>query len=334
MKKKILITLAAGKTGFAVASHLLEEGYIVRIFVRRLEYNALLLKEKGAEVVFGTFDNEKAIHKALEGIDKVYYCYPYKLGMVNDIKIFIKLAKEANINTVVFMGQRIAERTDTGSRLTNDIIESYKLLEQSGLNVVYFAPGYFADNVFVVTQMVLQLGLMPNLYGKGKNPWISIGDMARCIVALLKNPEPYISKKVFPTGAKSISSKEIVSIFSKVKGKKVWMFDIPEWMYFKSGMQVGKEYGFDSFAIVQGAFYNRGMKLNHFDIEPNSVVKQLTGRDPEDFETITREYFFKSKYKERNFKNWWNAFIRFNLLPFVKVPSKKERKLINGELNS
>ena len=330
MKKKILITLAAGKTGFAAASQLLEEGYAVRIFVRRLEYNALMLKEKGAEVVFGTFDNEKALREALDGIESVYYCYPYKLGMPKDVALFIKLAEEAKIKSVVFMGQRIAERTDTGSRLTNDIIESYKLLEQSRLNVVYFAPGYFADNVFVVAEMVLQLGLMPNLYGKGKNPWISIGDMARCIVALLKNPEPYIGKKVFPTGPKSISSLEIAKIFSKVKGKRVWMFDIPEWMYLKSGIQIGKEYGFDKFAIVQGAFYNRGMKRNHFDIEPTNVVKELTGREPEDFETITREYFSKSRYKERNFKNWWDAFVRFNTLPFVKIPSKKERSMLNG----
>ena len=330
MKKKILITLAAGKTGFATASQLLEEGYPVRIFVRRLEYNALLLKEKGAEIFFGTFDDEKSLGEALDGIDSVYYCYPYKPGMPKDVALFIRLAKNAGIQSVVFMGQRIAERTDTGSKLTNDIIASYQLLEQSGLNVVYFAPGYFADNVFVVSEMVLQLGLMPNLYGKGKNPWISIGDMARSIVALLKNPEPYFGKRLFPTGPKTISSKEIADVFSKVKGKKVWMFDIPEWMYYKSGMQIGKEYGFDRFAIVQGAIYNREMKMNHFDIEPSHVVKELTGKEPEDFETITREYFNKSKYKERNFKNWWKAFVRFNTLLFVKVPSKKQRKQINA----
>ncbi len=330
MKKKILITLAAGKTGFAIASQLLEEGYPIRIFVRRPDYNALLLQKKGAEVAFGTFDDENALRDALEGIDSVYYCYPYKSGMPKDVALFITLAKEANIQSVVFMGQRIAERADTGSKLTNDIRESYKLLEQSGLNVIYFAPGYFADNVFVVTEMVLQLGIMPNLYGKGKNPWISIGDMSRCIVALLKNPALYFGKKIFPTGPKSISSKEIVETFSKVKGKKVWMVDIPEWMYFKSGMQIGKEYGFDTFAVVQGAFYNKAMKLNHFDMEPTDVVKELTGREPEDFETITKAYFSKSRYKERNFNNWWNAFVRFNTLLFVKVPSKKERSEING----
>jgi uncharacterized protein YbjT (DUF2867 family) len=320
MKKKILITLASGKTGFAVASQLLEEAYQVRIFVRKLDYNALLLKEKGAEVAFGTFDDEMALQNAMIGITSVYYCYPYKTGMPEDVNLFIKLAKNASVDSIVFMGQRIAQRSDTGSKLTNDIRESYKLLEQSGLNVIYFAPGYFADNVFVVSEMVLQLGLMPNLYGKGKNPWISIGDMSRCIVSLLKNPEPYYGKRLYPTGSESISSKEIVKIFSKVLSKKIWMFDITEWLYIKSGVQIGKEYGFDTFAVMQGVFYNRAMKKNQFDIPPTNVVKELTGREPENFETITIDYFSRSKYKERNIKSWWQAFVRFNKLPFVKIP--------------
>ncbi len=329
MKQKILVTLASGKTGFATASQLLDEGYPVRIFVRRPDYNALLLQKKGAEVAFGTFDQENALREALDGIDNVYYCYPYKSGMPQDVALFIKLAQEANIKAVVFMGQRIAERSDTGSRLTNDIRASYQLLEASGLNVVYFAPGYFAENVFVVSEMVLQLGFLPNMYGKGKNPWISVGDMARSIVALLKNPAPYFGQKLFPTGPKSISAEEIKAAFSKVLGKRILMFDIPNWMYLKSGMQIGKEYGFDKFAVVQGAIYNREMQLHHFDITPTNVVKELTGREPEDFETIARAYFSKSKYNEASFQKRRNAFVRFLTLPFVSIPSKRERMRLN-----
>jgi hypothetical protein len=62
---------------------------------------------------------------------------------------------------------------------------------------------------------------------------------------------------------------------------------------------------------------------------PTNVVKELTGNDPEDFETIVRDYFNHSKYREKNFKNWWNAFVRFNLLPFISIPSRKERMMLN-----
>jgi NAD(P)H dehydrogenase (quinone) len=329
MKSKILITLATGKTGYASVVQLLKEGYPVRIYVRSKNEKALALEKLGAEIALGDFDNKQQLQKALEGIHNVYYCYPYKSGMAKDVALFIDAAKEANINSMVFMGQRIAEFADTGSAMTADVRKSYDLLKSSGLNVVYFAPGYFADNAFVITEFVLQLGLMPNPFGNGKNPWISIDDMARCIVALLKNPEPYFGQKLFPTGDKSISPNEMVNIFSKVRGKKVIKVNIPDWLFFKAGIMSGMDFGFDKFAIVQSTFYNRQMQMNRFDIKPTDIVKKLTGLEPEDFETITKQYFENSPFKHRTFSTWLTTFIKFNIMPFTKVPTKKERIEIN-----
>lgn len=329
MKNKILITLANGKTGFATAKQLLEEGYLIRVLVRSINDKTKILQKLGAEIALGEFGNKEHLQRALEGIQKVYYCYPYKSGMAKDVALFIDIAKETNINSVVFMGQRIAEFADTGSAMTNDVRKCYKLFQKSGLNVVYFAPGYFADNAFVITEFVLQLGLMPNPFGNGKNPWISINDMARCIVALLKNPEPYFGQKLFPTGNKSISPNEMVEIFSRVRGKKVIKVNIPDWLFFKAGIMTGMDFGFDKFAIVQSTFYNKQMQMNRFDIEPTDIVKKLTGREPEDFETITRQYFDNSQFKKRTFSTWLSTFLKFNKMPFTKVPSKKERTEIN-----
>ena len=329
MKSKVLITLATGKTGYSTAVQLLAEGYEVRIYVRSKNKKTVALESLGAEVVVGDFDNKQQLQKAMEGIQNVYYCYPYKPGMAKDVKLFIEVAKKASINAVVFMGQRIAEFADTGSALTLDVRTSYDMFNKSGLNVIYFAPGYFADNAFVITEYVLQLGLMPNPFGKGKNPWISINDMSRCIAALLKNPEPYYGQKLFPTGNKSISSSEMAAIFSKVRGKKVIKTDIPDWLFLKAGIMSGNDFGFDKFAIVQATFYNKQMQANRFDIEPTNVVKQLTGREPEDFETITRYYFNNSPFKKRTVLSWLRTFIKFNKMPFTKVPGKNEITKIN-----
>lgn len=329
MKPKILITLATGKTGYLTTIQLLQEGYQVRIYVRSKNERALALQKLGAEIVLGDFSNIQQWRKALDGIQNVYYCYPYQSGMAKDVSLFIAAAKDANIHSVIFMGQRIAEFTDTGSAMTNDVRKSYEALKNSDLNVVYFAPGYFADNVFVITEYVLQLGMMPNPFGNGKNPWISLEDMARCIVALLKNPEPYFGQKLFPTGNRSISPEDIVNIFSKVRGKKVMKVNIPDWLYFKAGIMSGNDFGFDKFAIVQSTFYNRQMQMNRFDIEPTDIVKKLTGNEAEDFETITRRYFESSPFKLRTFSTWLKTFIKFNRMPFTKVPSQREIDAIN-----
>lgn len=240
-------------------------------------------------------------------------------GMPENVNIFIKAAKESGVEAVVFMGQRIAEFADTGSLLTNDIRTTYELLEKSGLNVIYFIPGYFADNAFVVTEFVLQLGFMANPFGTGKNPWISNGDMGRCIAALLKNPTPYIGKRLFPTGPKSISPAEMAAIFFSVSvsGRSVRVVASPEWLFLKAGMMLGQEFGFDAFSVIQGTFYNRQMHLNRFDIAPTDVVKRLTGREPEDFTTITRQYFDKSPYRVQRSSNWLSAMKKFMLMPLT-----------------
>ena len=329
MKEKILITLATGKTGYAATVELLNSGYPVKIFVRSRNQKARELEQLGAEIAIGEFNNYNQLKNALVDVKKVYYYYPIVRGMPENVKLFIDAAKESNIEAVVFMGQRIAEFENTGSVMTNDTRKSYRLFEKSGLNVVYFIPGYFAENAFVVTEFVLQLGLMASPFGKGKNPWISNGDMSRVIAALLKNPEPYFGKKLFPTGSKSISTKEIAAIFSQVSRRKVRIINVPEWMFFKAGMLIGKEFGFDAFTIVQAAFYNKQMRMNRFDIEPTNVVKLLTGREPEDFETITRSYFDNSPYKKRNFSNWLSAIIKFVKMPFTPIPSRQELEALN-----
>lgn len=326
----MLVTLATGKTGYAATVNLLKEGYPVRIFVRSKNKRAIELEAMGAEVFVGAFDNYQDLIDALQGIENVYYCYPYKPGMPQDMRLFIDAAKEAKINSVVFMGQRTAEYADTGSALTNDVRKSYSLLERSGLNVVYFVPGYFADIPFVTAEYFLQLGIFPNAYGNGKNPWISIDDMGRSIAALLKNPEPYYGQKLFPTGPKSISSDEMVQILSKVAQRRIFKINIPDWLYFKAVIMEGLKFGFDKYAAVQSLFYNKHMQLNRFDMEPTNVVKELTGREPEDFETIARHYLDGSLYKKRTLRSWLSAFLKFNIMPFVQTPGKSERIAINN----
>jgi len=249
--------------------------------------------------------------------------------MPENAALFIKAARETNIDAVVLMGQRIAEFADTGSAMTNDTRTVYRLFEASGLKVVYFIPGYFAENAFFVTEFVLQLGLFASPFGTGKNPWISNGDMGRVVAALLKNPTPYIGQRLFPTGPKSISAREMAAVFSSVSKRKVTLINSPDWLFVKAAMMLRSEFGLDAFTIVQATFYNRQMQLNRFDIEPTNVVKQLTGREPEDFETIARQYFDNSPYRERSFSRWLSAMKKFMMMPFTPVPGARQLAELN-----
>ena len=330
MKEKILITAATGKTGAEATKQLLREGYPVRIFVRSRNAKALELEKLGAEIALGEFSNYQQWSEALKGIDRVYYCYPIMKGMPESVALFIKAAREQNIESVVFMGQWLAEFPDQESLLTNDIKRCYGLLSKSRLNVVYYNPGFFAENIISLTESIVQLGILPNPFGDGICPWVSAADQGRVIAALLRDPKPYYGKKVHPTGPKSISMKEVAAIYSKILGRKIILMPVSDTMFMKAILAAREEFGYDTFLAIQTVFYAHEYKLNRFAIGgPTDVVKQLTGREPEDFETIARHFIDTSQYRDRTFAKRIAAMKEFMKILFVKLPSKAEQDALN-----
>ena len=331
MKPKILITSATGKTSSETTKQLLNEGYLVRILVRSRNEKAIALEKLGAEIIIGNLDDYDQVSQALNGINRVYYCYPMTKGMPECVNLFIQSAKVQKVASVIFMGQWLAEFPDQESLLTNDVKKSYTLLEKSGLNVVYYNPGFFAENVIALTEGIIQMGMMPSPFGAGKCPWISAADQGRVIAALLKNPEPYYGKKVHPTGPKSVTAREMAETYSRILGRKVKLMPISDDMFFKAVLAAADEFGYDAFIAMQTVFYMQEFRKGRFAVgAPTNFVKELTGRDPEDFETIARNFIDTSPYKQRSLTNKLMALKKFMNLFFVKLPGKKEQEGLNS----
>lgn len=333
MKEKILITSATGKTGFQTTSQLLKDGYPVKILVRSRNVRALELERSGAEIAIGDLTSFDDLNNALSDVKRVYYCHPFMPHLLENVKTFIKAAKENKIETVVNMGQWLAEFEDQKSIHTKEMRAAYRLFEEAKINTINLIPVFFADNTFFVTEFAIQLGLMPLPFGKGKNPSISNEDLGLVIASLLKNPAPYIGKRIHPTGPKSISANEMAEVFSKVVGRKVRYVNIPEWMFLKAAFMFAKDFGLDAFAISQVRHYMNEYQLNRFDIGGvTNIVKELTGKEPDDFETIVRRYVNNSPYKRRDFSGWMSALKKFIAIPFTKIPRIKELEILNKEM--
>jgi uncharacterized protein YbjT (DUF2867 family) len=331
MKEKILITSATGKTGFQATLQLLRDGYPVRILVRSRNTKAIELENLGAEICIGNLTDYSELSGALKDIKRVYYCHPFMPNLLENTKLFIKCAKENKVDSIVNMGQWLAEFENSKSIHTIETRKAYQLFEQEKIDVVHIAPPFFADNTFFVTEFAIQLGLMPLPFGEGKNPAISNEDLGLVIASLLKNPYPYFGKRLYPTGPKSLSPSEIASIFSKVIGRKVRYINIPEWMFLKAGFAFGKDFKLDNFTISQVRHYMKEYRQNKFDAcsGTSNIVKELTGKEPDDFETIVKNYVNSSAYRRRNFSNWFSAMKKFMALPFQSIPSIKELEKYN-----
>lgn len=331
MKEKILIISATGKTGFPAAMQLLKDGYPVKILVRSRNSKALILEKLGAEIQIGQLSDYHDLIKALSDVKRVYYCHPFVRGLLINTITFIRAAKFNKTEALVNMGQWLAEFDNQKSIHTKEIKETYRLFKEADIKVVHLIPGFFADNTFFVLEFAIQLGLMPIPFGEGRNPAISNEDLGLVIASLLKNPFPYIGQKIRPTGPVSLSAKEMAEVFSRVTGRKIRYINIPEWMFLKAAFTFADDFGLDAFAISQVRHYMHEYRLNKFDIGgPTDIVSLLTGKEPDDFETIVKKYINNSPFRERSFSGWVAAMKKFIQIPFTTTLSVDELEELNS----
>jgi hypothetical protein len=120
-----------------------------------------------------------------------------------------------------------------------------------------------------------------------------------------------------------ISVGEIVAILGAVLGRRVRHVRIPMWMF----MKAARLDGLDPFLLSQLPYYLREQESNAFAFGgPTDHVLEVTGRQPEDFETIARRYAALPK-AHRTFANGVRAVAKFMAVPMMPGfdPARFER---------
>ncbi len=107
MYPNILVTPAAGKTGFAAATQLLEKGYPVRALVRDSSHRSELLRRSGAEIFVGNMLDIRDLRKALNGVQRAYYCPPFTPNNLHTNMIFATAANEARLEAIRTFGNKL-----------------------------------------------------------------------------------------------------------------------------------------------------------------------------------------------------------------------------------
>jgi NAD(P)-dependent dehydrogenase (short-subunit alcohol dehydrogenase family) len=102
-KPKVLITAAAGKTGMATAMDLLREGFPVRAMVRRTDARSQCLKDAGAEIIVGSLEDFTDSAKAMNGVQRAYFCPPLEPGTLRRATLFAACAEEARLEAVALL---------------------------------------------------------------------------------------------------------------------------------------------------------------------------------------------------------------------------------------
>jgi len=324
MKIKILVTATNGHTGFPAAKELLNLRFEVRAMVRN-HHNpkAQVLKKLGAELFIGDMNDYRDMKKALIGVKRAYFCPPFGRNTLFQTNAFFIAAEESpELEHVVYMSQWLLNQNHPSINtkmqwLGDQIVKRHKRVKYTFVN-----PGMFAFTYFFTVEFIAQLGIMPTaIQGEGLNAPPSEDDQGRVVAHILKSPEKHHQKTYRPTGPKVISQQEVAEVFGKVLNKRIRLMPISEKMLLKS-LKAGN-YPIYEYSNIR--YYLNDVSENVFAINgTTNVVKELTGNEPEDFETIVQNYVSQMPEAKQTFTNKLKAIRNFMKIFFTKVPDMKE----------
>ena len=246
-----------------------------------------MLRNAGAEIFTGNMMDIRDVRKALDGVQRAYYCPPLEPNQLHTSMIFASAADEARLEVVTNLTQWFAQPIHPSFVTREHWLADQVMAWMPNVDVITVNPALFADNYFLVLAPIAQLGIMPLPLGDGLNAPPSNEDIARVVVGTLTDPAPHIGKTYRPTGPSLLSPQEIARIFSKVLGRKVTYRNIPTSMFLKAGIAQG----FPAFQVAQlGSYLEEHQRTALTVNAPNDTVREVGGSEPEDFETIARRY--------------------------------------------
>jgi uncharacterized protein YbjT (DUF2867 family) len=232
----ILVTGAAGDIG-AIGRHLtamlLEKGHKVRALVRREDERAEGLRQLGAEVVQGDLTDLASMHRAIEGVARIYFGMSVSAAYLEATVNTAAVARHHGVEAFVNMSQMtvaqmsITETTDSPQHKLHWLAE--QALAWSGLSVVTVRPTVFLEGFFLRLAAVgvrnsdeLALPL-----GNSKTSPISAVDVARAVSAILDNPAPHIGHVYNLTGFESADLEHYARIFSEALDRTIRYRNVP-----------------------------------------------------------------------------------------------------------
>src|SRR6516165_3548180 len=222
---KILITGATGDTGGYAIDRLLEQGGEVRALAHVKSDRSEKLRERGVEVVYGDLLDFGQVRAALDGVQRAYFVYPIRPGILQATAYFAQAAKEAGVDGIVNMSQ-VSAREDARSHAATDHWLAERVFDWSGLTVAHIRPTYFAEWLVYVAPMI-RAGLLHVPFGTGKHAPITAEDQGRVIAGILEDPAKH-KGAVYPLyGPVEYTYEETAAVLSQVLGKPVEYKQVP-----------------------------------------------------------------------------------------------------------
>jgi uncharacterized protein YbjT (DUF2867 family) len=226
----ILVTGATGNQGGTVARHLLQLGrFKVRAMVRdENKPAAQALKQAGAELVKGDFNDRASLDRAVEGAYGVFSIQDFKEGAEVEIsqgKAIADAAKASGIEHFVYSSVGSAERS-TGIPHFDSKFQVEEYIRSIGLPHTILRPVFFFYNYNGMLPMVKNGTLPQPLSPDTKLQQLSEEDYGKMVAEVFERPADFANRAI-EAASVEMTMPEIAAAFSRVLGRKVEYQQIP-----------------------------------------------------------------------------------------------------------
>jgi uncharacterized protein YbjT (DUF2867 family) len=277
LSQAVLVTGATGNQGGTVARHLLQRGkYKVRAMIRdENKPAAQALKQAGAELVIGDFNDRASLDRALQGVYGVFSIQDFRDGAAVEIrqgKALADAAKTAGVEHFVYSSVGSAER-NTGIPHFDSKFQVEEYIRSIGLPYTILRPVFFMYNYNGMRSMVENGTLFQPLSPDTKLQQLSEEDYGKMVAEAFERPADFMNRAI-EVASVEMAMPEIAAAFSHVLGKPVNYQQIP----FESfEQQAGEEV-----TIMYRWFENVGYTANFSQLERDFTTLS-------DFESYLRD---------------------------------------------
>lgn len=293
----ILVTGAAGglqgATGNLTVKLLLERGFAVRAFVHRIDVRSERLQALGAEIVQGDLLDIGAVRSAMQGIERAYFCYQVKEGLLESGLNFAVVAQEMGTSAIVNLSQgaAMAGHPSPASR-QHWLVE--RAFDWANVGAIHVRGAVFFENLYrQIAESVVAEGKFYLPLGQNNPvlPLVAGEDVARVIAGILSDPQPHFGK-TYSTTTTVMTVQEIITLLGKVFHRSVEYVDVSVEQYQQA-------------LIAREGAENR-QQIQHLTVlwqwlakanlqkgigagQVTNVVQTIGGSVPKPFETFLRE---------------------------------------------
>ena len=181
-KPKILVTGATGRTGAPTVQYLLENGFPVRAFVHRLDARSDALRKLGAEIFVGDVLSFDDVSRALDGVQRAYYCPILTSSLLHASTVFAMAAEARKLEVVALLSQWHPNPTDPSVVTREHWLTNNLFRWMPSVDVIHVNPGLFAFISFACSHFRFIIHMHPSTQGhRCGPPW--------CVLLCLRRAE-------------------------------------------------------------------------------------------------------------------------------------------------